>query len=199
MAPDVIERAFDPFFTTKPLGVGTGLGRSMVHGFVRQSGGQVRIYSELGKGTTMALYLPRFNGDVEDQKTPLPAQAESGDGETVLVVEDEVSVRLILTEELGDNGYNVIEASDGPSALRVLQSDARIDLLITDLGLPGGLNGRQIADAARDVRPSLRILFITGFAENASIANGHLDSSMEVITKPFVTAALLRKVRQLLR
>jgi CheY-like chemotaxis protein/anti-sigma regulatory factor (Ser/Thr protein kinase) len=198
MRPEVIARAFDPFYTTKPLGQGTGLGLSMVHGFVRQSGGQVRIYSEIGKGTTVCLYLPRFHGDAEDQPIYLPARPELGDGETVLVVEDESSVRLVLTEELGDSGYHVIEASDGPTALRILQSDVRIDLLITDVGLPGGLNGRQVADAARVSRPSLKIMFITGFAENASIANGHLDRGMEVMTKPFVASALIAKVRELL-
>ncbi len=198
MAPEVIERAFEPFYTTKPLGQGTGLGLSMVHGFVRQSGGQVRIYSELGKGTTVCLYLPRFHGEAEDRQTYLPDRAEPGDGETVLVVEDESSVRLVLVEELSDHGYRVIGAADGPSALRLLQSKARIDLMITDVGLPGGLNGRQVADAARVSRPSLKILFITGFAENAAISNGHLESGMEVMTKPFVTTALIGKVRELL-
>jgi CheY-like chemotaxis protein len=198
MTQDVIERAFDPFFTTKPLGQGTGLGLSMVHGFVRQSGGQVRIYSELGKGTTVCIYLPRFNGDAEDAEAHPPAFAESGEGETVLLVDDETSVRLIVAEELVDSGYRVIEAGDGPSALRILQSNVRIDLLITDVGLPGGLNGRQVADAARVSRPSLKVLFITGFAENASIANGHLGSSMEVMTKPFGMAALVGKVRELI-
>ena len=198
MAPEVIERAFEPFFTTKPLGQGTGLGLSMVHGFVRQSGGQVRIYSEPGKGTTVCLYLPRFNGEADDRQTYLPDRAGLGDGETVLVVEDESSVRLILAEELTDSGYRVIEAADGPSALLILQSAARIDLMITDVGLPGGLNGRQVADAARVSRPSLKILFITGFAENAAISNGHLESGMEVMTKPFNASALIGKVRELL-
>jgi CheY-like chemotaxis protein len=198
MAPEVIERAFEPFFTTKPLGQGTGLGLSMVHGFVRQSGGQVRIYSALGTGTTVCLYLPRFSGEAEDRQTYLPDRAGQGDGETVLVVDDERSVRLVLAEELTNSGYYVIEAPDGPSALRILQSNARIDLMITDVGLPGGLNGRQVADAARVSRPSLKILFITGFAENAGISNGHLESAMQVMTKPFVTSALILKVRELL-
>jgi CheY-like chemotaxis protein len=198
MAPEIIERAFDPFFTTKPLGQGTGLGLSMVHGFVRQSGGQVRIYSELGKGTTVCLYLPRFSGDADTPETHLPDRAELGDGETILVVDDKSGVRLVLAEELGDSGYRVIEASDGPSALCILESGAQINLLITDVGLPGGLNGRQVADAARVSRPSLKIMFITGFAENASIGNGHLESGMEVLTEPFIASDLIGKVQELL-
>ncbi len=198
MSPEVIAHAFEPFFTTKPLGEGTGLGLSMVHGFVRQSGGEVRIYSELGKGTTVCLYLPRFGGDTDGEQIPLSTPAEAGDGETVLVVEDERSLRVVVVEELSDTGYHVIEAGDGPSALRILQSNARVDLLITDVGLPGGLNGRQLADAARVSRPSLKVMFVTGYAENAFIANGQLEKGMEVMTKPYATSALIRKVQKLL-
>jgi CheY-like chemotaxis protein len=198
MPPEVLAHAFDPFFTTKPLGQGTGLGLSMVHGFVHQSGGQVRISSELGKGTTVRLYLPRYSGDAEDEQVPLSTPAEAGDSETVLVAEDESSVRLVLVEELRDSGYRVIESGDGPSALRILQSNVRVDLLITDVGLPGGLNGRQVADAARVSRPALKIIFITGFAESASIANGHLERGMAVMTKPFVMSALIRKAQEVL-
>jgi PAS domain S-box-containing protein len=199
MTPDVIAQAFDPFFTTKPLGQGTGLGLSMIHGFVRQSGGQVRIYSEPGKGTTMGLYLPRIAAAQDDPDVPeLPGAADVGHGETVMVIDDEPTVRMLMVEVLEDAGYVAIEAGDGPSGLKVLQSDARIDLLITDVGLPGGMNGRQVADAARASRPNLKVLFVTGYAENAVVGNGHLDRGMQVITKPFAMAALGNKIREMI-
>ena len=199
MTPDVIAQAFDPFFTTKPLGQGTGLGLSMIHGFVRQSGGQVRIYSEVGKGTTMCLYFPRFAGDLDDTEmleTPHPADA--GHGETVLVIDDEVAVRMLMVEVLEEAGYIVLEAGDGPSGLRILQTDVRVDLLVTDVGLPGGMNGRQVADAARSTRPDLKVLFVTGYAENAAVGNGLLAAGMHVIAKPFVMAAFSNKVREMI-
>ena len=198
MPPEVIGRVFDPFYTTKPTGQGTGLGLSMVYGFVRQSGGQVRIYSEVGKGTTMCLYLPRSLGAVEEPEAAPQGQIDQGDNERILVVDDEAAIRMLIAEVLEDNGYVVVEAADGPTALRVLQSDARVDLLITDVGLPGGMNGRQIADAARVSRPDLHVLFITGYAENAAVGNGDLEPGMEIITKPFVMADLGQKVRDLL-
>ncbi len=197
MSPEVVERAFDPFFTTKPLGRGTGLGLSMVYGFARQSGGQVRIYSEVGKGTTLCIYLPRYFGVGElPEEEPAP-EAQPGASETVLLVDDEEGIRMVTGEILRDCGYHVIEAADGPAALRVLQSDARIDLLVTDVGLPGGMNGRQVADAGRVARPTLKVLFITGYAENAVVGNGGLDARMEVLTKPFTLASLTTRVRQL--
>jgi signal transduction histidine kinase len=199
MDPDVAARAFDPFFTTKPLGQGTGLGLSMIYGFVRQSGGQVRIYSEVGDGTTMHLYFPRFVGEAQEAlEEERMAAPQPGDGETVLVIDDEPTVRMLIVEVLEENGYAAIEAGDGPAGLKVLQSDARIDLLITDVGLPGGLNGRQVADAARATRPELKVLFITGYAENAAIANGHLDPGMQIITKPFSMSGLGSKIRDLI-
>ncbi len=199
MAPEVIAQAFDPFFTTKPLGRGTGLGLSMIHGFVRQSGGQVRIYSELGEGTTMCLYLPRYAGSLTDDVDGAAAnRLDPGHGEVVLVIDDEPVVRDLVVEILEDAGYHVLQAEDGPTGLKLLQTDARIDLLISDVGLPGGLNGRQVADAARATRPDLKVLFITGYAENAAVGNGHLDPGMEVITKPFAVAALSNKVREML-
>lgn len=199
MSQDVIDRAFDPFFTTKPLGQGTGLGLSMVYGFVRQSGGQVRIYSEVGAGTTMCLYFPRHFGDAEERNmSEDAADIERGDGETILVVDDEVLLRMLMLDVLQDNGYRALEAVDGASALKVLQSDARIDLLITDVGLPGGVNGRQVADAARRTRPNLKVLFITGYAENAVVGNGHLAPGMEVLTKPFEIAGFAQKVRDMI-
>lgn len=199
MSSDVIEQAFDPFFTTKPLGQGTGLGLSMIHGFVRQSGGQVRIYSELGQGTTMCLYLPRFAGAAEAEAGAETHQSpEEGHGETIVVIDDEESVRALVVEVLNDAGYTVVEAKDGPSGLEALRSERKVDLLITDVGLPGGLNGRQVADAARVFRENLQILFITGYAENAAVGNGFLEHGMEVITKPFGVTALAAKVRDML-
>jgi CheY-like chemotaxis protein len=191
---------FEPFFTTKPLGQGTGLGLSMVYGFVRQSGGQVRIYSEVGSGTTMCLYLPRHHGASPETvaSTATAKTTRERTGKTVLVVDDEPSVRMLVTEVLEEHGYGGIEASDGPSGLRVLESDARIDLLITDVGLPGGLNGRQLADAARTTRPDLKVLFITGYAENAIIGNGQLAPGMRILTKPFVMTTLAERIAEMI-
>ena len=199
MTPEVVARAFDPFFTTKPIGQGTGLGLSMIYGFVRQSGGQVRIYSEVGQGSTLCLYLPRSVGPMETAETSEPARsADRGDGEVVLVIDDEPMVRMLLVTVLEEAGYRVIECSDGAGGLKVLGSDAKVDLLITDVGLPGGLNGRQVADAARATRADLKVLFITGYAENAVVGNGHLDAGMELLTKPFTMAALATKVNEIL-
>jgi len=199
MTPDVIAQAFDPFFTTKPLGQGTGLGLSMIHGFVRQSGGQVRIYSEVGSGTTMCLYFPRFTGKIEDDELEHDvSRVDPGHGETVLVIDDEAAIRTLIVEVLEDAGYNVLQASDGSSGLKLLGSDLKVDLLITDVGLPGGLNGRQVADAARQSRRDLKVLFITGYAENAAVGNGHLEPGMQVITKPFSVATLSNKVADIL-
>lgn len=196
MTPDVIEHAFDPFFTTKPIGQGTGLGLSMVYGFVRQSGGQVRIYSELGQGTTMCLYFPRhYVGEAEASDAPRNgATMPVHTGQTILVVDDEPTVRMLVMEVLDERGYAVIEAKDGPTGLAALQSSARIDLLITDVGLPGGMNGRQLADAARTTRPGLKVLFITGYAENAILRSGQLAPGMQVLTKPFDVEALAGRV-----
>jgi len=201
MEANVAAHAFAPFFTTKPLGQGTGLGLSMIYGFARQSGGQIRIYSEVGKGTTMCLYLPRHDDDPNfNDAANFPEASESfGDGEVVLVIDDEPSIRMLITDVLSDTGYSVLEASDGPAGLRVLQSAARIDLLITDVGLPGGMNGRQVADAARSLRPDLRVLFITGYAENALMGNGHLEKGMHVLAKPFEVERLAIKIRELVK
>ncbi|MET3431756.1 PAS domain S-box-containing protein [Herbaspirillum seropedicae] len=201
MPPDVLARAFDPFFTTKPIGAGTGLGLSMVYGFARQSGGQVRLYSEVGQGTTVSIYLPRHqhDGDEQDEADALDETAAGdGNGEVVLVVDDEASIRMLVAEILSDAGYDVLQAEDGPGALRILQSKQRIDLLITDVGLPGGLNGRQVADAGRAARPDLHVLFITGYAENAAFDNGHLEPGMQLMTKPFKMEALARRVQSIL-
>ena len=198
MRPEVIARIFDPFFTTKPLGEGTGLGLSMVYGFVRQSEGHVRVASAPGAGTTMWLYLPRYTGALRQQQLAGVPAAESGQGETVLLIEDEPALRDIIEDILRDAGYRVLTAHDGPTGLQVLTSDARIDLLITDVGLPGGLNGRQVADAARIRRPALKVLFVTGYADTAVVGNGRLDRGMEVMTKPFEIGAFASKVRALI-
>lgn len=200
MTPEVIARAFEPFFTTKPIGQGTGLGLSMIYGFVRQSGGQVRIYSEIGDGTTMCLYLPRHYGpaDVVEGMPDLSTAPRATQGQTVLVVDDEPTVRLLVTEVLQDLGYTAIEAADGAAGLKVLRSDVRIDLLVTDVGLPGGMNGRQMADVGRVARPGLKVLFITGYAENAVVGNGHLEPGMHVLTKPFVMESLATRIRDLI-
>jgi PAS domain S-box-containing protein len=200
MPPDVIARAVEPFFTTKPLGQGTGLGLSMVYGFAKQSDGHLKIDSEVDKGTTIKIYLPRHRGEVEEE---VPAdlisdvpRAEAG--ETVLVVEDEPVIRDLIVEVLQDLGYRALEAPDGLSGLRILQSRKRIDLLVTDVGLPG-LNGRQLADQAREKRPDLKVLFITGYAANATAANGFLEPGMEIITKPFAIEALATRIRSMIQ
>ncbi|WP_449410447.1 PAS domain S-box protein [Methylobacterium komagatae] len=200
MLPEVKAKAFDPFFTTKPLGEGTGLGLSMIYGFVRQSGGQARIYSEVGQGTMVCLYLPRHLGEAEEpEEVSAPAEAvPARAGETVLVVDDEPTVRMLVAEVLGDLGYAALEAADGPAGLKLLQSEARIDLLVTDVGLPGGMNGRQMVDAARASRPDLKVLFITGYAENAALNHGHLAPGTQVLTKPFSLDTLAVRIRSLI-
>ncbi len=200
MPPDVVEKAFDPFFTTKPIGQGTGLGLSMIYGFAKQSGGHVRIYSEVGKGTMVCIYLPRHRGEVEEEETEprTPASTPAGQGDVVLLVDDEPSVRLLVMDLLQELGYAAIEAGDSAEGLRILRSDARIDLVVTDVGLPGGMNGRQMIDVARSVRPGLKALFITGFAENALLNNGQLEPGMSVLTKPFAMDVLAARIRDLL-
>jgi PAS domain S-box-containing protein len=199
MTPEIISRAFDPFYTTKPIGQGTGLGLSMVYGFARQSGGQIRVYSEVGKGTTMCLYFPRFADSVEE--TPgdaLASHLQSGSGETVVVIDDEQTLRMLISDVLTEAGYSVLQAGNGAEGLRHLQNVSQASLLITDVGLPGGMNGRQVADAARMLKPDLKVLFITGYAENAAVGNGFLEPGMEVMTKPFVVTDLAQKVRDIL-
>ncbi|WP_295467670.1 PAS domain S-box protein [uncultured Pseudomonas sp.] len=200
MPPEVIAKAFDPFFTTKPIGVGTGLGLSMIYGFVRQSGGQARIHSQVDQGTSVTLFLPRHREAAvsAERAASQPALPRVGHGETVLVVDDEPTVRMLVTEVLEELGYAALEAADASSGLRLLESDVRIDLLVSDVGLPGGMNGRQMADAARQHRPGLKVLFITGYAENAVIGNGHLEPGMHVMTKPFAMDALAIRIRDLI-
>ena len=201
MSPDVVARAFDPFFTTKPTGEGTGLGLSMLYGFVKQSEGHVRIYSEQGQGTNFKLYLPRNHapaGEAEDEAEAGVEAARQSLGRTVLVVDDEPAVRMMVVETLEELGYVTLEAGDGVAGLRIVESGVRIDLLVSDVGMPG-LNGRQLADAARQTRPALGVLFMTGYAYNAAIGHGEaLARGMEIISKPFALEALGRKVRDMI-
>jgi len=199
MPEDVKSKAFDPFFTTKPIGQGTGLGLSMIYGFVRQSEGSVIIDSAPGQGTTIEICLPRFVGEMataaEDAQSANDAPTDQG--EVVLVVEDEPVVRLLVVETLAELGYRALEAANGEAALRILQSSQRIDLMITDIGLPG-LNGRQVADAGRSLRPALKVLFMTGYADKAA-SNNFLQPGMEIIVKPFKMDVLAKHIRQMVK
>jgi PAS domain S-box-containing protein len=195
MAPEVISRAFDPFFTTKEVGQGTGLGLSQVYGFVKQSGGHIKIYSEVGAGTTVKLYLPRYHSDenaIHDQSTTI--SIPRGREETILVAEDDPEVRSFTVEMLRELGYNVVAAMDG----RMLDAHREIALLFTDVGLPGGMNGRQLADEAQRRRSTLKVLFTSSYARNAIVHHGHLDPGVELIVKPFTFTALATKVRRIL-
>jgi signal transduction histidine kinase len=199
MTPEVLAQVFEPFFTTKGVGHGTGLGLSQVYGFIKQSDGHIKIYSEVGQGTTVRIYLPRLvAADTPPVVQEAPPMPRASDGECILVVEDEDSVRALTTETLRDLGYRVLEAGDGPSALRILRAEPAVRLLFTDVGLPGGMNGRQLADSARQLRPDLSVLFTTGYARNAIIHHGRLDPGVELIVKPFSAPDLAARVRMLL-
>jgi PAS domain S-box-containing protein len=199
MTRDVIERAFEPFFTTKEVGHGTGLGLSQVYGFVKQSGGHVRAYSEVGEGTTIKLYLPRLAGDAAtDERVEHKSVPARGVGETILVVEDDDNVRTATSDMLRELGYRVIAAADGASALHLVDARPDIRLLFTDVGLPGGMNGRQLADAVRERRPELPVLFTTGYARNAIVHHGRLDPGIHLLPKPFTYAELADKLNRML-
>lgn len=199
MDQDTIRRAFEPFFTTKPVGKGTGLGLSQVYGFAKQSGGHVKIYSEVGHGTTVKVYLPRLERAAEEPDAhAMTVVAEGNPNETILVVEDDESVRTYSVDALRDLGYRVLEASDGASALRLLETEVAVDLLFTDVVLPGGMTGAQVATAARELRPGLKVLFTTGYARNAIFHHGRLDRGVQLITKPFTFEELAAKVRDIL-
>jgi signal transduction histidine kinase len=199
MPEAILSRVFDPFFTTKPIGQGTGLGLSMIYGFTKQSHGHVTLDSELGRGTEVSLYLPRFAGDMQAEHPGDPQQqAVARNGETVLIVEDDPAVRVLVSEVLSELGYAFLEAGDARSAMPILDSPQRIDLLISDVGLPG-MNGRQLAEIGRQIRPELKVLFITGYAEHAAARGGFLDPGMQLITKPFTFDLLTNTVREMIK
>lgn len=199
MTADIVAKAFEPFFTTKGLGEGTGLGLSQVYGFIKQSGGHIKIYSEPSQGTTVRLYLPRLREQPaviqEDASAAQPPAL--GGRETILVVEDNNEVRAYTTDMLRELGYEVLEATEGDTALSLIASEPQIKLLFTDVGLPGPFNGRQIADEARKLRSDLKVLFTTGYAQNAIIHQGRLDPGVQLIVKPFNFAGLAAKIRQM--
>uniref|UniRef100_UPI00218214DB hybrid sensor histidine kinase/response regulator n=1 Tax=Pseudomonas chlororaphis TaxID=587753 RepID=UPI00218214DB len=199
MTPRVLAKAFDPFFTTKPIGQGTGLGLSMIYGFAQQSGGHLTISSEPGQGTCVRLYLPRLYSAAQPT-SPAPASVEAPyavAGESVMLVEDDPAVRMLVLNVLSELGYSAFEAEDAKSALPLLESERRVDLLVTDVGLPG-MNGRQLAEIARQQRPELKVLFMTGYAETAAERQGFLDAGMDLIAKPFSIEALAQKIRQMI-
>ena len=201
MSADTVGRVFEPFFTTKDVGKGTGLGLSMVYGFVKQSGGHVKVYSEPGQGTTVRIYLPRLDDETGIQDDPEHPRvvAEGPRTETILAVEDDDDVRMYSVETLRELGYRVLEAHDAASALRLLErQDGRVDLLFSDVVLPGGVNGEQLARQARVLRPDLKVLFTTGYARNAIVHHGRLDAGVELITKPFTYAELATRIREVL-
>ena len=200
MTPDVVDKALEPFFTTKAIGQGTGLGLSMVYGFIKQSQGHIRIYSEPGSGTTVRLYLPRVESDASRVSTTTKSDAipSALDGETVLIVEDDPMVRKLIVQLLTGLNYQIIEAENGPAALEMLASAGRVDMLLTDLVLPEGMNGSQLASAIREVRPDIRVLFMSGYAAGAVVNNGMMDEGTPLLSKPFRKAELARQVRAVL-
>jgi len=199
MPASTLERVFEPFFTTKETGKGTGLGLSQVYGFIRQSGGHVKIYSEVGQGTSIKLYLPRYQGEetVAAAEQAAATGAEQGRGETILIVEDDEGVRQYASEILRDLNYQVIEAKDSASALRLLEADKAFDLLLTDVVLPGK-NGRELADEVLRRKPGVKVIFMTGYSRNAIVHQGRLDRGAELISKPLIEGVVARKIRQVL-
>jgi signal transduction histidine kinase/CheY-like chemotaxis protein len=198
MTPEVAGRAFDPFFTTKETGKGTGLGLSMVYGFVKQSNGHIKIYSELGRGTTVKLYVPRIVGADAEPRAPARAAEVRGGGETILAVEDDAGVRDYVERQLKSLGYDVHTARDADEALALLQRLGRIDLLFTDVVMPGRLDGPRLAEAARKLQPGLKVLYTSGYTENAIVHQGRLDASVELLNKPYRRQDLAAKLRKLL-
>ena len=200
MSSEVAEKAFEPFFTTKEIGQGTGLGLSQVYGFIKQSGGHVKIYSELGQGTSVKLYLPRLLSEAAAASKPMQTgnMLVSADHQTVLVVEDDDGVRANSVEILGELGYQVLQAADGPSALKILEANANIQLLFTDIGLPGGMNGCDLANIVRRYYPAIKIVFTSGYAQNILAHQGYLTSDVTLLLKPFTYAELGRVLQKAL-
>ena len=198
IAPEILEKIFEPFFTTKDVGEGSGLGLSMVYGFAKQSDGQVTIVSEVGQGTTVKLYLPRSGKPVDKRPPEVESQESAAGAASILVVEDDEALRQIPVTILREQGYKVVEAQDGKEAIRRLKDGQPFDLLFTDVVLPGGINGFEIADQAKGIQPNIKILYTTGYADNAVVQNGNLDSRVPVINKPYRRAELLEKVRAML-
>jgi CheY-like chemotaxis protein len=197
MSRETAAKAFDPFFTTKPIGQGTGLGLSMIYGFAKQSRGLVRIESEVGKGTKVLLYLPRYQGLLVRPDESASRKAPHGFGEAVLLVEDDPSVRLLITEVLQDLNYRCVVADDSADASTILASDIRLDLMITDIGLPG-MNGRQLAEVGWQHRPALKVLFVTGYADRANLRDDLPGGRFDVMTKPFALAALAIRIQEMI-
>ncbi|HEV7293202.1 MAG TPA: response regulator [Devosia sp.] len=198
MAPRKCSKVFEPFFTTKEAGKGTGLGLSQVYGFVRQSGGHIRIYSEVGQGTSVKLYLPRSHDRQAELSVIDADDTNLGGTETILVCEDEEALRSYCADALQEQGYRVLQAADGPTALNVLSQHPETDLLFTDVILPNGMNGRQLADAACKELPELKVLFTTGYSRNAIVHHGRLDPGVLLLSKPYTVLALLDKIREAL-
>ena len=194
IAPEIRDRVFDPFFTTKEVGKGTGLGLSMVFGFIKQSGGHIKIYSEVGHGTTIKMYLPRVTKMEEIAQEPVPARPRGG-SETILVVEDDPLVRRNVVAQLTSLGYKIIEAADGAAALRHVETNGAINLLFTDIVMPGGMNGRALADEVARRKPSVKVLFTSGYAQSAIVHHGRLDPGVHLLGKPYRMADLARMVR----
>jgi CheY-like chemotaxis protein len=197
MGKDVLDRAFEPFFTTKQSGQGTGLGLSQVYGFVKQSGGHVKIYSERGEGTTVKIYLPRFTGKLSAAEEPKGVPERGRAGECVLVVEDDDQVRAYVVETLTMLGYDVLEAADAGNAIRLLDEYKSVDLLLTDVVMPG-MNGRKLAEEAKQRRPSLKVLYMTGYSRNAIVHQGRLDPGVELMQKPLSSGQLADTIRRVL-
>jgi CheY-like chemotaxis protein len=198
MPKDIVEKATEPFFTTKPAGQGTGLGLSQVYGFVKQSGGHLRIYSEPGEGTTVKIYLPRCVASVQELPPPtIDPRLQEGSGETILVVEDDADVRDYVVETLRGVGYRVLEAVDAEAALAVLATNTQIQLMLTDVVMPG-MNGRALADSVRRSHPGVKTLFMTGYSRNAIVHQGRLDPGVALIQKPFSQASLAFRIRTIL-
>ncbi len=198
MTAEVKAKAFDPFFTTKDIGHGTGLGLSQVYGFIKQSRGHVKIYSEIGEGTTIKLYLPRAHGVSAEADDDVAQPVAGSKDETILVVEDDPDVRAYSCDTLAELGYTVVAAENGAAGLRLLAATPNVRVLFSDIGLPGGMNGRQLSEEARKLRPDLKVLFTTGYARNAIVHDGRLDPGVELITKPFSQATLAEKLRNIL-